>query len=109
METLIVEYVKMAKLALKELENEEFENLEEILDKRDLILMKITALNDGGKEIKELIEMYKVLENEKKLVDKIKERKDKIRENLNNIRKMKTMNNNYNSSAGRISFFNRQI
>lgn len=109
MESLIVEYVEMAKVALKELENEEFENLEEILEKRDLILKKITTLNDGEKKIKELIEKYKVLENEKKLIDKIKERKEKIRENLNNIRRMKTMNNNYNSSAGRISFFNKQI
>lgn len=109
MEDLLIKYVEMTKLALKELENEEFEGLEDILDQREIILKKIMTLNNGGSEIKELIKNHNVLENEKKLVDKIKERKDKIRENLNNIRKMKTMNNNYKNSAGRVSFLNKKI
>lgn len=109
MDNLLKEYAELSKVALKELDKEDFENLEVLLEQREVLLKEIVKLNDGNAEIKELIKKYEVLELEKDLVEKLKKKKEKVRENLNNIRKMKAMNNQYRDAAGKVSFLNKQI
>lgn len=109
MDDLLKEYVELSKVALKELDKEDFENLENLLEQREVLLKEIIKLNDGNAEIKVLIKKYEVLESEKALVEKLKNKKEKVRVNLNNIRKMKAMNSQYRDAAGKVSFLNKQI
>ncbi|WP_055071330.1 hypothetical protein [Clostridium massiliamazoniense] len=109
MDDLLKEYAELSKVALKELDKEEFENLEVLLEQRAVLLKEIVKLNDGNAEIKELIKKYEVLEIERDFVEKLKNKKEKVRENLNNIRKMKAMNSQYRDAAGKVFFLNKQI
>lgn len=109
MDDLLKEYAELSKVALKELDKEDFENLEVLLEQREVLLKEIVKLNDGNAEIKELIKKYEILELEKDLVEKLKNKKEKVRENLNNIRKMKAMNSQYRDAAGKVSFLNKKI
>lgn len=109
MDDLLKEYAELSKVALKELDKEEFENLEVLLEQREVLLKEIVKLNDGDTKIKELIKKYEVLEIERDFVEKLKNKKEKVRENLNNIRKMKAMNSQYRGAAGKVSFLNKQI
>lgn len=109
MDDLLKEYAELSKVALKELDKEDFENLEVLLEQREVLLKEIVKLNDGNAEIKELIKKYEILELEKDLVEKLKNKKEKVRENLSNIRKMKAMNSQYRDAAGKVSFLNKQI
>ncbi|MGL5616280.1 MAG: flagellar protein FliT [Sarcina sp.] len=109
MENLIIEYIKFGDLALKELEKEDFEKLEEFLEEREELFKKIVEANNEKISLKEIMEKHNLLEKEKQLVEKLDERKKEVRESLNNLRKTKAMNNQYRNASGKLSFLNRQI
>lgn len=109
MENLIIEYIKLGELALEELKREDFEELENFLEKREELFKEIVEANKNKVFLKEIMEKHNLLAKEKELVERLDERKKEVRENLNKLRKTKAMNNQYRNASGKVSFLNKQI
>lgn len=108
-ENILEEYKKITEYIIQNIDND-YENLDKLMDKReDLINKLFKNENINIEEIKKLYTLKGLLELDKKLKSSIEEERIKVKEEIKNIHKIKNANNAYERNRSINSFFNIKI
>lgn len=95
---------------IKKVENSEIEDLDELLNKRQIIIEAIDKLNYSQEEFKALLKALDILTLQKKLLDLMNKKKIDLRNEMQKISEVKNANKSYHS---RVSldpvYFNKKI
>lgn len=83
---------------IEALEKEEFNSLQQLLNKRQALIEEISTLNYSQEEFKEACDFFNILKLQYKLNSLMKEKQIEIKEKINNNMKEKNANKAYNSA-----------
>lgn len=92
------------------LEREDFNSLDGLLNKRQLVIDTVDNISYTKEEFTAISEELQILVLQKKLTDLMNEKKKKVRRELDNVIEGKKANKNYNRTIYSDStFFSKQI
>lgn len=95
---------------IRTLEKEEFDLLQQLLDKRQAFIEEMDTLSYTKEEFKEICDNFHILKLQEKLDTLMKEKQRETKEKLNKIIQEKTANNAYNSNFyTQNKFLNKKI
>jgi hypothetical protein len=95
---------------LRSLENEEYDNADNYIEKRQKVICNIDKLSYSNKEFKKICNDLKLLLLEQKLAKLMNEERCKLKSKMNKISNVRNVNKCYNKKHYNNSvFFNKEI
>ncbi|MEA4826421.1 MAG: flagellar protein FliT [Clostridium sp.] len=95
---------------IEKVENDEFEKLDELLEKRQEIIVRIDKLQYSQEEFRNIAESIDILPLQKKLLDLMNIKKIKLRNEMDKILEIKNANRSYQSRNSLDSvYFSKKI
>lgn len=95
---------------IEKVENDEFEKLDELLEKRQEIIVRIDKLQYSQEEFRNIAESIDILPLQKKLLDLMNIKKIKLRNEMDKISEIKNANKSYQSKSSLDSvYFSKKI
>lgn len=107
--SLINDYKNVGELIIKELEQESFENLENLIAKRDEINQKLLAINIDRKKFLMYVEELKIKELDILIITKMQDKKSIIKNKIEKLQQRKKANSTYNNAQNKIQFLNVKL
>ena len=103
------EYKKYTIELITCLEKEDYDSLEDFLNKRQQILDELSNLSYTKEEFSKVSEELELLVYQKKLNDLMVEKRDKVKQEINRLAQSKNANNMYNKSGYGAKVFSKKI
>jgi hypothetical protein len=107
---IMYKFKELTLMLINSVENEEYDNLDFLINERQKLIDKMELLDYTKEEFKDTCIELQILPLQQKLTTLINNSKSKIRSELDNMATSKTANRNYNKGF-RVDavFFNKQI
>ncbi|WMJ81309.1 flagellar protein FliT [Clostridium sp. MB40-C1] len=109
LEVLIKEYKKCSLEVLSILDSDNFDSLDELLDKRGEIINNISMLKSALGEVKSAYEKHEIYKLDKLIVEKIELKKDELREKILDVKRRREGTKSYNNFNTRAVFLSKEI
>lgn len=103
------EYKKYTIELISCLEKEEYDSLEDFLNKRQQILDELSNSNYTKEQFSNVSEELELLVYQKKLNDLMVEKRDKVKQDINRLVQSKNANNVYNKNVYGAKVFSKKI
>lgn len=103
------EYRKYTIELIKCLEKEDYDSLEDFLNKRQQILDELSNSHYTKEEFSKVSEELELLVYHKKLSDLMIDKRDKVKQDINRLVQSKNANNMYNKSGYGAKVFSKKI
>lgn len=107
--SLINDYKNVGELIIKELEQESFENLENLIAKRDEINQKLLDMDIDREKFLMYVEELKIRELDMLIITKMQDKKSIIKSEIEKLQQRKKANLTYNNAQNKIQFLNVKL
>lgn len=107
--SLINDYKNVGELIIKELEQESFENLENLITKRDKINQKLLDMDIDREKFLMYVEELKIRELDMLIITKMQDKKSIIKSEIEKLQQRKKANSTYNNAQNKIQFLNVKL
>lgn len=110
LEKFLKEFKNITLDLIKALEDDNLDAMEELLDKRQSIIIHLENIEYTTEEFKEIVNQIDILTLQKKLLDLMNEKKVKLRTEMDKLSETKAANKSYKSKFAVDSvYFNKKI
>ncbi|WBW95464.1 hypothetical protein [Oceanirhabdus sp. W0125-5] len=109
LEKLIIEYKQISNDIIVLLEKDDFEKLDLLFEKRQVVIDQMILEDNGKNEVKDLYVKYNLVKLDQVMKSKFETKKNEIKSNLIKIRRQKKATAGYNNLNSRAVYLSKEI